>query len=193
METARQLDATPSETGASFVRVPVKSRKGIVAWATVDRADESLVVGLDWHLSTDGYAQRSLPPKGRVKEFMARRILGLRPGDGVESDHISRDKLDNRRSNLRIVTHAQNSQNRVRTDGNSRYRGVSRKKDRKAARPFQAYGCAAGKQSHLGFYDEELDAARAAEAWRRVHLPFAVPDGSLDPLPSCPCRDCRAA
>jgi hypothetical protein len=58
--------------------------------------------------------------------LMHREILGLRAGDKMQGDHRSGDTLDNRRSNLRIATHAQNIQNqRLRITSKSGYRGVS--------------------------------------------------------------------
>lgn len=39
-------------------------------------------------------------------------VLGSRPESGMMADHINGDGLDNRRANLRWVTHSQNMQNR---------------------------------------------------------------------------------
>lgn len=141
--------------------------------ATIDAADAALVEPYRWHLDSEGYATRTVDAKRGVKERMARRIMGLVPGDGLETDHISRDKLDNRRYNLRVVTHAQNMQNRARTDGVSRHRGVSFRKNRKT-RPWVAYGSVGGEQTHLGFHDTEQQAADAARAWRAEHMPYAT-------------------
>lgn len=191
MSSQPQVAPAPSETGAPVVLVPINGRRGVVAHAIVDASDEALVVPFRWHLDTDGYAIRTVDPATGLKELMARRIMGLERGDGWEVDHISRDKLDNRRSNMRVVTHAQNMQNRVRTDGNSSYRGVSRRKGTRR-RPFQAYGCLDGKQAHLGFYAEEIEAARAAAAFRRRHMTHSV-DEALGVLPPCRCAACRAS
>lgn len=43
---------------------------------------------------------------------MHRFIMGLGPGDPREVDHLNHNGLDNRRENLRIVSHLENGQNR---------------------------------------------------------------------------------
>jgi hypothetical protein len=43
------------------------------------------------------------------------RMLGKELEPGFEIDHINRDSLDNRRANLRVVTHAANCLNRHRS------------------------------------------------------------------------------
>jgi len=53
----------------------------------------------------------------QYKISMAREILGLTYGDKRESDHRNHNTLDNRESNLRIVTHQQNLFNYKKTKG----------------------------------------------------------------------------
>ena len=49
--------------------------------------------------------------------YMAREILGLTYGDKHQADHINHFTLDNRRSNLRIVSHQQNQWNQKNSKG----------------------------------------------------------------------------
>ena len=66
---------------------------------------------VSWTESSQGYAVRYEGTKKRKVILMHREILGCGPG-GPEVDHINRDKLDNRRINLRKVTRSENSHNR---------------------------------------------------------------------------------
>jgi hypothetical protein len=174
-KTTDQAAPASIDPGPSFVRIPLRDRAGSLRdYALVDDADAHLAEHR-WFINSSGYAARQEPtPRGGQRTvLMARVVMGLVHGDSREADHISRDKLDNRRSNLRIATHAQNAQNRVRRGGLSKHRGVSFRKDRKS-RPWVAYGTLNGKTKWLGFFDEEEQAAAAAVAWRREHLPFAI-------------------
>lgn len=108
---------------------------------------------------------------GQVTLSMARAVMGLVPGDGLEVDHINRFKLDNQRQNLRVVTHAQNMQNRVRRGGSSRHRGVSFLKDRGK---WRARATLDGRDVFIGDFESEEGAAAAARDFRREHMPFAI-------------------
>lgn len=58
---------------------------------------------------------------------MHRQILGLKKGDGMKTDHVNHNGLDNRRCNLRICTLAENNHNRQRNKKwrSSKFKGVS--------------------------------------------------------------------
>lgn len=55
------------------------------------------------------YARRN---ENGTMVYMHRQILGLERGDGKFTDHINRNGLDNRASNLRIVSKTINNRNR---------------------------------------------------------------------------------
>ncbi len=106
-------------------RIPLARRDGsIVAYAAIDACDANLA-DFPWYLGSRGYAMRQYKENGRNRaEFLHRRVLGLKPDDPREADHINRDKLDNRRVNLRAVTRSQNEQNKLHPPGSSGYKNV---------------------------------------------------------------------
>jgi hypothetical protein len=92
---------------------------------------------------------------------------------GGETDHINRNKLDNRRGNLRRATHSQNMCNRVVKSRlpKSGYRGVVW---RVARGKWSACINVKRKEHFLGYFADKEDAARAYDdAARRLHGEFA--------------------
>lgn len=167
---------------SDYAEIPLLAKDGtVVGQVKVDRADEAWLRQWTWRLSrsTDRqgrplapYATRSQQVNGhRRTVYMHRELLGL-PIDkgGVETDHRNGDGLDNRRSNLRAVTPAQNKQNR-RSWGKSAYRGVRWHKRQQC---WHAYAQRDGKRHFLGMLRDELEAARVAREWRAEHMPFSV-------------------
>lgn len=71
-----------------------------------DKEDLELVKNNSWHKDKDGYA------RSRKKGFLHRLIMQEYLSEGLQVDHINRNESDNRRSNLRIVTHSVNQQNK---------------------------------------------------------------------------------
>lgn len=152
----------PLEDGA--VRIPIYGHGEVIAHTVVDSSDAPLVLRWRWRL-VDGYAARTSDVK------LHRELLGLRKRDGLEVDHIDRDKLNNRRGNLRVLLKGQNSQNVPGFPGTSRFRGVSWDKRK---RRWRAHVVVQGRQIYLGQYKTEMEAAQAAKAGRAAHLPMAT-------------------
>jgi hypothetical protein len=82
-------------------------------------------------------------------------------------DHINRDGLDNRKANLRLVTPQQNAWNRKRSNpGRSKYIGVSWLKRNSK---WQAHIQIDGRVRHLGYFDNQISAARAYDTAAKKH------------------------
>jgi hypothetical protein len=112
-----------------MVEIPLtKGRTALVDWADAD------LTQYKWCVRGQGilYAHRkgenrTLIDMHRViLERMLNRPLGIQEF----ADHISGDTLDNRRSNLRLATRAENNQNaKRRKDNKTGYKGVSFRPD----------------------------------------------------------------
>ena len=68
-----------------------------------------------WHAYARGHtyyvARNQYNNKTRTHVSMHRLISGLSRNDGKEVDHVNRNGLDNRKSNLRVVSHLINMRN----------------------------------------------------------------------------------
>lgn len=85
----------------------------------------------------------------------------LNAEDGKDVDHINGNGLDNRKSNLRVCTHAQNLMNmKLRTDSTSGKKGVGFDKKSKSWRVQIIYN---GIRKYLGRYKNKEDAINARE------------------------------
>ena len=140
----------------------------------VDKDDIGLVMGYCWYETADGYMMTRVGKDRQV--FMHRLILsgGLDDTTSGIVDHINRNRLDNRKSNLRVCSPLENVRNRtVRHDSKSQITGVRIYEN--GARPrWQAYICVHSKFISLGYYDTIDEAANARkEAERKYFGEFA--------------------
>lgn len=89
--------------------------------------------------------------------FSMHRLI-MNPTDDFEIDHINRNGLDNRKENLRLVSHSQNLYRSTRRDNKHGFRGV-RMWDGK----YKARVVVKGKEYAAGTYLTAEEAARARD------------------------------
>ncbi len=153
----------------------IKLTKG--RFALVDDDDFERLSEFTWHTTPDGYAARMSSKLNGPREVirMHREIIGDKPGMLV--DHIDGDKLDNRRSNLRFATAAQNSWNTgIRRKNKWGLKGVAYHKKMKQ---FYSRIRHNGINEFIGYFPtaEEAHAAYCKRG-KEIHVEFFVPNYS---------------
>jgi len=111
----------------------------------IDLIDYEIVSKYNWNLGLRGYAKNK--KLGSMHRFL------INPPTDMVVDHIDGNKLNNKRSNLRVCTRADNSANRVNVKGYSKV----------PSGMYQARICYKGKNMYLGSFDTEKKARKAYE------------------------------
>lgn len=125
-----------------------------------------------WYIGNHGYALRKTHI-GSVKDdtrrevtFLMHRVINNTP-EGFLTDHINRNKLDNRRNNLRTVTSRQNILNtNIRRTNRSGYTGVCF--DKRSGK-WEAYISNDYKKIGLGLYRDISKAISARKEAEKVY------------------------
>src|SRR5882724_3552599 len=117
----------------------------------IDSDDLPRVGKHTWYCSTNGYAVRNVG-------ILLHRVIVSAP-DGSDVDHINGDKLDNRKTNLRICSRQANLRNqKKRQNTRSRFKGIHWLA---ANRKWRAQITINYKKTYLGCFTNEEEAARA--------------------------------
>lgn len=134
--------------------------KGMMA--VIDDEDYEMVSKFKWHFTkvkghSVGYAVRAVRENGKRIKTMPMHKMIMGHSDDVECDHIDGNGLNNRRSNLRVCTHAENLRNQE-TKNKFGSTGVSL---HSCKRFYMARLQLNGKTIHLGNH-RTIEAAKAA-------------------------------
>lgn len=151
-------------------------------FALIDEADASVLEGYSWvafqpRKSRSFYVSGRRVVDGVHEQALLHRLIML-PDAGLEVDHVNGNGLDCRRSNLRIVTHAENAKNLpVSSQNTSGVPGVSWDRHRNK---WRAHIRHQGKALSLGRFDTKEAAIQARkDAEARLVGEFARKDAHL--------------
>lgn len=128
----------------------------------ISKNDLNNVMNYTWYLGSTGYPVtynklHDVIPKQSIPHPLHRFLVPNAP-HGHVVDHINRNRLDNRRDNLRIITAKENSFNRTKPkNSKNKYKGVQKTGNNK----FKAIISKDGKKYELCGFDSEKDAAIA--------------------------------
>ena len=141
-------------------KIRLSNSKG---FALIDGEDFEYLSQWKWYLNSNGYARATLP--GSDKKTYMHQLVNKTP-KGLVTDHINRDKLDNRKINLRTVEVIQNSRNRGLSNFNtSGHRGVSWTKTNK----WEVYIWLKNKKIHIGRFTDFTEATKARKDAERIY------------------------
>ena len=130
-----------------------------IARALIDLEDVCRVEKYKWCSNRYGYVICR-----ELNTSLHRFVMNYYSKDKV-IDHINRNRLDNRKSNLRIATYQQNTSNRsVQSNNVSDVPGVSWRKDRNK---WRAYCSENHKYKSLGMFDTYEEALNARLKWEK--------------------------
>jgi hypothetical protein len=163
--TGKSRHLIKAQGGASMTKsIPLTQGK----FALVDDEDFEEINKHKWYYVKrgGGYAARKVCG---VNFYMHRFILNT--PNGMETDHVNGDSLNNTRCNLRICTHSQNLKNQRLSINKNRYKGVSFASREKKWRTTIGVNM---KKIHIGYFDDAELAARAYdEAAKKYFGEFA--------------------
>lgn len=141
-----------------IVEIDILDKDGKVGMvAVVDLHDFDKVKNIKWSNNGNGYIRNS-----RKNIYIHQAIMGTE--DGLEIDHKDRNPLNNRRNNLRQVTHRSNIYNNPKqTNNTSGIVGVSWRKDRNRWRAHIKVNQKYKNLGHFINFDDAVEARRKAE------------------------------
>ena len=108
-------------------KIPLKNKnKEIIDYSIVSEEDYLELNKYKWYISNNEYVEGKYNNKTISMHKFIMNIILNKDSKNKIVDHINSNKFDNRRDNLRIVTHSENARNRTKhKNSTSKYYGVS--------------------------------------------------------------------
>lgn len=152
--------------------------KGKAYKCLYDSRDQKKISRFTWSLHSKGYAVTTINGK---PVLMHRLILGILDKPEIETDHRFHNRLDNRRSKIRVCSHSENRRNsRKIMPGSSKFKGVYRD-----GKFYHSQIMKGRKVINLGRFYSEITAGKVYDqAAKETFKDFAFLNfPNIDPLP----------
>lgn len=148
----------------------IKTKKGEVV--VIDDEDFERASVFNWWIDSQGYVRTKKSIDGASRVIKLHRFLLGVADPSIYVDHISGDKKDNRKGNLRLCVQAQNTRNaKVKASSATQIKGVRWKPRNKK---YEAKICIDRKAKYLGLYDTAEEAHEVYCLWAdMLHREFA--------------------
>lgn len=150
------------ELGKWYASQPMEGKGGKRVYAEKRLTESQLKILNNY------YREKGIQETQTTTLMLHRLVMGV-TNPKVLVDHVdTSNTLDNRKSNLRLVTHIENAQNRkTRRDSSTGYKGVYRVVQKRKSKDnyhiYLAYIGIDGKHIRLGYYKTAEEAARARD------------------------------
>jgi len=142
-------------------KIDISTTKYPNTFAIVDDKDFEYLNQFRWYADSCGYVRKF---NKKNEEYLMHRFI-LNAPINKSIDHINGNKLDNRKSNLRICSHQQNCWNKPpQKNALSKYKGVAKRVFtgvKTTTITWRARITYNNKTINLGDYKKEIDAAKA--------------------------------
>lgn len=143
-------------------KIPLRNKKGeIIDYTTVSPEDFEHLNQFKWCKNGSGYVIGNRIY--RLHRYIKLQILKETIPENYIVDHIDNDRLNNQRSNLRIITHSENSRNKKKKENcTSKYIGVSLSKKYNS---FEVHIRIKDNKRLTAIYNNEIHAAYQYNLW----------------------------
>lgn len=157
------------EVDGDVTRIFLNRRDGQTLIAFIDTEELESVSICNWYAYWSKLGQFFYAYNNRL---LMHRVITNAP-KGSQVDHINHNTLDNRKCNLRIVSSAQNNQNKRGARSDNRSSGIRGVTWSKQQGKWRARYMLDGIDYHVGFYDDLSEAAAAVEKARARNMPYS--------------------
>jgi hypothetical protein len=137
----------PSHRKGKMKEIELSGTTGKGKYVLVDDDDYERLSQNKWYISHNGYCSKyARIDNKQVYILMHRELLGLEYGNkSILADHINHNRLDNRKSNLRVCTPSQNRSNTKNSNSKSGIKGVYELDNRYTNKKYRSVICLNGK------------------------------------------------
>ncbi len=142
------------------------------ARAIIDVEDVEKVKNIKWHLMKTGYVYNK-----KLNIRLHHLVLGTKNIFGKIIDHANKNKLDNRKINLRLASNTENSINRTKSEQkSSEFIGVSYNKEKQK---WESYIKVNKKSKKLGYFMKIEDAIKSRLSAEKLYFGEFAPQKNL--------------